>query len=128
MLLASVLLLGACGGAPQSKDAVKQAILEHLQKGSGLDMNLMNMEIVALTFNGKEAHATVAFRPKSQPEQGMEMSYTLEAAGNKWNVVKKTGAGGVPHGQPQQESPLNLPPGHPPMGGSPAAPPTETPR
>ncbi len=128
ILLAGVLLLAACGGPPQNKDAIKQAVVEHLQQGSGLDMKLMDMEVVALTFSGKEAHATVSFRPKSQPEQGMEMNYTLEAKGNKWAVVKKTGSGGVPHGQPpQQGSPLNLPPGHPPMGGS-SMPPAETPK
>jgi hypothetical protein len=127
ILLASVLLLGACNRAPQTKDAIKQAIVQHLQaKGSGLDMNSMSVEVVALTFNDKQAHATVSFRPKSQPDQGMEMSYTLEAKGNKWDVVGKAGSGGTPHGQPPEGAPTGLPPGHPPMGGAPPS--SETPR
>ena len=120
ILLASVFLLGACNRAPQTKDAIKGAIVEHLQaKGTGLDMNSMNMEVVALTFGDNQAHATVSFRPKSQPDQGMEMTYTLEAKGNKWNVVGKAGSGGVPHGQPPEGAPTSLPPGHPPMPETP---------
>ena len=117
-----VLFVTACNRAPQNKDAVKQAVIEHLGKGSGLDPNAMTIEVTSVDFKDKEAAATVTFRPKSNPEQAMSMSYSLEAKGNKWVVVKKAGPGGAdnPHGGPV--SPLGeapggaaMPPGHPPV-------------
>ena len=128
LLIALALLVTACNKAPQNKDAIKQAVVEHLNKGSGLDMSLMDIDVGAVTYNDNQAKATVTFRPKSSPEQTMSMQYTLEAKGNKWSVVKKEGGGGAPaHGEGQAMPPAGaaapapapgaqaLPPGHPPV-------------
>jgi hypothetical protein len=123
------LLLG-CNRAPQSKDAVKQAVVEHLSKSSSLDISQMDIDVTSVTFKDNTANATVSFRPKSSPDQGMQMSYALESKGNKWSVVKKS-EGGSPHGgtpgapgasappSPHGATPPqgDLPPGHPPVSG-----------
>ena len=112
-------VLSACNKAPQTKEAVKQGVVEHLGKGSGLDLNLMDVDVVSVSFNGDQARATVNFRPKSSPDQGMQMNYTLESKGNKWVVQKKAGAGSSPHGDATVAPPTSpsgdLPPGHPPV-------------
>jgi hypothetical protein len=125
ILLALLALLCACNKAPQTKDAVKQAIIDHLGKGSGLDITLMDVDVVSVSFTGDQAKAMVSFRPKSSPDQGMQMNYTLESKGNKWIVQKKAGGGaGGPHGDAVVTPPVtpsgDLPPGHPPV--NPAAP------
>ena len=74
--------------------------------------------------------ATVNFRPKSNPEQGMQMNYTLERKGKKWVVLKKAGSTSSPHGEatvaPAPAPTGDLPPGHPPV--SPSATPAEPPK
>lgn len=127
LLIALTLLVTACNRAPQNKDAIKQAVVEHLNKGSGLDMALMDIEVGSVSYTGNQAKATVTFRPKSSPEQAMSMNYTLEAKGNKWIVLKKEGgAGAAAHGEGQTMPPPGgampapqgaqpLPPGHPPV-------------
>lgn len=121
-------MLSACNKAPQTKEAVKQGVVEHLGKGAGLDLASMEVEVTAVTFAANQAKATVNFRPKSSPEQGMQMNYTLETKGNKWVVLKKTGSNASPHGDatvapaPAGDMPL----GHPPV--SPSATPAEPPK
>ena len=134
LLIALSLLVAGCNRAPQNKDSIKQAVVEHLSKGSGLDMNLMDIDVGTVTYNENQAKATVTFRPKSSPEQAMTMNYTLEAKGNKWVVLKKEGSGGTAaHGEGQAMPPAGgammppqgaapqggqaLPPGHPPVSG-----------
>ena len=129
LLIALTLLVTACNKAPQNKDAIKQAVVEHLNKGSGLDMSLMDVEVGSVTYNDNQAKATVTFRPKSSPDQAMSMSYTLEAKGNKWSVVKKEGGGGAPaHGEGQAMPPAGgMAPSMPPPGGGQALPPGHPP-
>jgi hypothetical protein len=126
--LLAVFLVACAKHAPQDRDAVKQAIIEHLGKGSGLDLSLMDIEVSNVAFQGNEAKATVMFRPKSAPDQGMQMNYTLESQADKWVVSKKAGAN-AGHGagaMPSAPAPDSgaLPPGHPPVSPSetPAAP------
>jgi hypothetical protein len=126
ILFALLAILSACNKAPQTKEAVRQGVVEHLGKGSGLDLNLMDVDVVSVSFTGDQAKATVSFRPKSSPDQGMQMNYTLESKGNKWIVQKKAGGGAAgPHGDAVVAPPVapsgNLPPGHPPV--NPAEPP-----
>jgi hypothetical protein len=69
------LLLIGCVRAPQNKDAVRQGVIEHLTKSSsGLDLGSMDVDVTAVTFHDKQANATVTFRPKATPEQGMTMN------------------------------------------------------
>jgi hypothetical protein len=116
-------ILAACNKAPQTKEAVKQGVVEHLGKGAGLDLNSMDVEVTSVSFAENQAKATVNFRPKSSPDQGMQMNYTLEAKGNKWVVLKKAGNSASPHGDATvAPAPSNgMPPGHPPV--QPADPP-----
>jgi hypothetical protein len=120
-----------CNRAPENKEAVRQAVTEHLSKNAALDMNQLNVEVADVRFQGNEATASVAIKPKSAPEQGMTMSYTLERRGDKWQVKGRgaghaggmgaQGAGEMPAGHPPVSSPDaasqrgDLPAGHPPV-------------
>lgn len=124
MLLASV----ACNRVNQSHDSVRQGIVEHLGKGSGLDLSLMDVNVTNVKFEGEKAHAAVSFKPKSAPDQGMQMNYDLEWKNAKWVVVGKAGmSGGGGHGN-GAEAPSSgsesgaLPPGHPPVQPPPSQP------
>jgi hypothetical protein len=122
------LLLGiavvACNRAPESKEAVREGIVDHLNKNTGLDLKSMDVEVTNVTFQGSRATASVAFRPKASPDAGMTMNYTLERHGEKWIVQQKSGGAGhagamAPGANPgtpsQSTSPGVLPPGHPPV-------------
>jgi hypothetical protein len=95
----------------------------------------MDVEIGNVTFQGNLATAAVSFKPKSSPDAGMSMNYTLERRGAKWIVQQKEGAGaghgagmpdgGAPPPDPGAHAPGStpppaavgeaLPPGHPPV-------------
>ncbi|MEO8128728.1 MAG: hypothetical protein ABJF23_25350 [Bryobacteraceae bacterium] len=122
LILAAFGVICACNKAPQTKDAVKQGVVEHLGKGAGLDLAAMDVEVTAVSFADNQAKATVSFRPKSNPDQGMTMNYTLEPKGNKWVVLKKAGNSSSPHGDATVAPPApagDLPPGHPPVSPAP---------
>ena len=126
----AVVLLGsatiACNRAPESKDAVREAVMEHLNKNAGLDLKSMTVEVGNVTFEGNTATASVAFKPKSSPDAGMSMNYKLDRRGEKWVVQEKSG-GGAGHGagmgaappaDPGATAPPTgeaMPPGHPPV-------------
>ena len=119
-LVCSALLLASCNRAPENKDAVKQGVIEHLTKNSGLDLGSMNVEVTNVTFTGNEAKAAISFQPKGSVGEGMSMDYTLLREGRKWVVQKKAGSGAhadvpAPAGA--------LPPGHPPLEGGSSPPP-----
>ena len=107
-------MAAACSRAPQTKEAVRQGVVEHISKNSGLEVNSMDVEVVSVAFEGKQARAQVSFRPKGSADSGMQMGYTLESDGSKW-VVKGKGAatGGNPHGPAAPQG--DLPAGHPPL-------------
>jgi hypothetical protein len=120
--------LAACSRTPKTNEAIRQAVVEHLQKNSGLDVSAMNIDVKNVEYRGDEADATVAFTPKSTPDGGMAMRYTLESRGGKWVVKGKAGGGQaaeqMPGGHPQAGGAASgagqqadLPPGHPPVGG-----------
>ena len=129
--------MGACNKAPESKDAVRAGIMDHLTKNTGLDVNQMDITVQDVKFDGEQAVATVSFKPKASPDAGMTMPYTLDKRGGKW-VVRKRSEAGSPHGgamgggamggggampMPEATKPAapggasgDLPPGHPPVG------------
>lgn len=117
--LLAALLLGACNRAPENKEALRQAVVEHLNKNSGLDLQAMNIDVSNANFQGDKATATVSFKPKSSPDAGMSMNYTLERKGAKWIVQQKAGGAGHEAGTPPA---TDLPPGHPPVSPQPEAP------
>jgi outer membrane murein-binding lipoprotein Lpp len=125
----AALTIAGCSKNIQTKEAIRQAIVDYLasrQGQTGLDMNAMNVEVVNISFQADSARARVAFNLKNGGG-GMEMSYDLDRKGNQWvvrggratgkgsailppNHPSIEGGGGAPGGQ--------LPPGHPPVGGS----------
>jgi hypothetical protein len=114
-LTAVAMLLAACSRDIQTTDAVREGVLEYLNARSaqtGIDMNMVQLEVTSVSFEKTQARATVSFRPKGGGQGGMSMSYTLDRQGDKWVVRPRPVSGEGPHSMP----PLNLPPGHPPAG------------
>jgi hypothetical protein len=118
VIAALALFMTACSRDIQSKEAVRQAVIDHLSGRQGLDLDLsaMSVDVTAVTFRENEAEATVSFQPKGGGG-GMSMQYTLERQGNRWTVKTKTETGGSPHGEGGMGAPPqgDLPPGHPPV-------------
>lgn len=101
--LVAAILLWSCGrSTTDNKNAVRQGVVDYLEKRkgqTGLDMNLMNVEVTNVTFNNNEARATVAFRAKDgKAGGGMNMSYVLERKDDKWVVKGRQESGMSPHG------------------------------
>lgn len=125
----------ACSRNINNKDAVRQGVIDYLNKRSpqtGLDMKLMNVDVTSVQFQNNEARALVSFVPKDSPGGGMSMNYTLERSGNHWVVKGRAESGMSPHGAqgmppstgsmqpiPPGQQPQALPPGHPPVGATP---------
>ncbi len=116
--VATLLMLGACNRGMETKEAVRQGVIDHLATRANLNVASMQVEVTSVTFRNNEADATVHFRAKgAQGGPGMTMNYTLEKRGRRWVVKSRSEAGGVPHGE-TGEMPGGLPPGHPPVGGT----------
>jgi hypothetical protein len=129
-LAAAALLLG-CSKDIQNKDALKQAVVEYLNSKmstTGLDVNLMTVDVSGMSFEKDHARATVVFRPKGSTEgAGMTMNYAFDRQGDKWvcKGPQSSPGGGSPHGAggtlplPGGDdgggAPKSLPPGHPPV-------------
>ncbi len=123
-LFAAVALLAGCARDIQNTDAVRQAVVDYLKARTaqtGLDVNLMQVDITSVSFERDQARANVFFRPKTGPAAGgMQMAYVLDRKGGKWVVRGRSdtgsnphGAGAMPPGNPSETQPL--PPGHPPV-------------
>lgn len=97
-LFAVCLLVAGCKKAGENKDAVREAVIQHLTKNAALDVNALDIAVTDVKFQGDEANAQVSIKPKAAPDQGMTMSYTLNRKGDKWEVKGKAaghgGAGG----------------------------------
>jgi hypothetical protein len=118
-VLAAALFLSGCGRAVDSKEAVRQGVLDHLSTRAGLDLKSMQVDVVSVSFRQNEADAVVSFQPKGSPgpSAGMQMQYTLEKKGGRWVVKVKRESGMSPHGG-GAPGPA-MPPGHPPGGAMP---------
>ncbi|MCC6857495.1 MAG: hypothetical protein IT158_02985 [Bryobacterales bacterium] len=114
--IALALLLPGCNRGLETKEAVRQAVVDYLAERSNLNVSSMNIEVVSVAFRGNEADATVSFQPKGGGAQGMEMRYSLEKQGNRW-VVKGRGSGHAGQGMGGGTAPGAMPPGHPPATG-----------
>jgi hypothetical protein len=125
ILLLSMLVIASCNrGGPQTKDAVREGVMEHLTKKAGLDVSSMDVDIASVSFRGNEADALVSFRPKgsNDPSTGMQMKYTMENQRGKWVVKGRAEGAGAPHGGTPGDSSSGLPAGHPPTGQPPSNP------
>lgn len=97
-ILLVFLSLAACNRGTQSKDAVRQGVIDHLA-AVGLNVSGMNVEVTSVQFNGDHADANVTINPKSGPSgAGMTTVYSLEQKSGKWVVTGRKDAGGSPHG------------------------------
>lgn len=126
----AALALAGCNRGVESKEAVRQAVIDYLAARTNLNMGSMNVDVTSVSFKGGQADATVAFAPKGAggAAQGMSMRYTLERKGNRWVVKGRAGSGGHgggmggameganPHGG-AAEMPA-MPPNHPPTKGA----------
>lgn len=131
LLAALALTLAACSKNIDTMDAVKQGVIRDIPK----DINLggMDVNVVSVSFRGKEADAVVTFAPKGGPPM-MNMKYVMERKGDEWHI-KSRASGATAHASadptqadPTQADPTQsgaaapqaLPPGHP-SGPAPAA-------
>lgn len=92
-----VLSLAACNVGTQSKEAVRQGVIDHLGK-SGFNMQAMEVTLTAVDLKGSQADATVSIGLKGgNPAQGMMRKYHLELQGKQWAVTSSQDASGSPH-------------------------------
>lgn len=137
LIAAAFGLLCACSRNINNKEAVRQGVIDYLNKRSaetGLDTKLINVDVTSVQFQNNDAHAAVSFNAKGATGGAMLMNYTLERHGDKWVVKGRAESGMNPHGAQGMPSPGSdslqpappgrqaqpLPPGHPPIGGTPA--------
>jgi hypothetical protein len=121
-------LVGCNKGSIDTKEAVRQGVIDYLAGRQNLNVSSMNVEVSSVTFKENEADAMVSFAPKGAGGgKPVSIPYTLERKGNRW-VVKPRAAGQAPHGgaMPSGENPHGamppggaeapggaMPPGHP---------------
>lgn len=125
MSLLAVLALAGCKQTVQTKEAVRQGVVDYLSTRGNLDLKAMQVDVTSVNFRQNEADVVVSFRPKSSPNaEGMEMRYTLEQKGGRWVVKGKADKGAAPHGGMPAEmaAPEGMGAGH---GGMTAMPPAE---
>lgn len=115
--LAAGLALAGCNRGGDSKEAIRQGVIDHLSGRAGLDLKSMQVDVTSVSFRQGEADAVVSFRPRGQadPSAGMTMQYTLEKKGNRWVVKAKRESGLSPHSGEAQTPGGGMPPGHPPV-------------
>jgi len=142
--LAVLMLCSACSKNIQTTEDVHAGIMEYLTANvakTGVDVNSMQIDVVAVNFQKDHAKATVGFRKKGLEMPPIEMVYNLDRKGDKWvvagppDVAEGHGAaampgGGAPDGQLPAGHPAvpdgppgghadpsgQLPAGHPPIG------------
>jgi len=131
----AVALLAGCSKNIDTPEAVKQGVIKDIAKK--VDVKNMDVTVESVSFRGKEATATIAFKPKGgDTRQSITMSYAMEKQGDEWHVKGRdmqrhqdskgaqmpAGAGGMsgaqlPPGHPSTTTGMapgqQLPPGHP---------------
>jgi hypothetical protein len=132
-LLAAALLAG-CSKNIDTPEAVKQGVISDIAKK--VDVGNMDVTVESVSFRGKEATATIAFKPRGgDPKQAITMSYSMEKQGNEWHVkgrdmqrhqAVQPGAQ-MPSGHAGSADGGQLPPGHPSTGGGQPLPPGHPP-
>src|SRR5262249_20410108 len=74
-----LLSLAACNRGIQSKEAVREGVIDYLSKRTDLSMRGMTVDVDHVKFEGNRAEAQVTFLPKGGPPGGgMTMRYTME--------------------------------------------------
>jgi hypothetical protein len=124
-----MLCLAGCNkGNIDTKEAVRQGVIDYLASRQNLNVSSMNVNVSSVTFKENEADAMVSFAPKGAGGQPVSIPYTLERKGNRWVVKPRAAGGSNPHGgaMPPGENPHGamppggaeapggaMPPGHP---------------
>ena len=107
--------MAGCNRGVESKEAVRQAIVDYLGSQKGMNVGAMQVDVVAVSFRENEADATVTFRTKgSEGAPPMTMPYKLQKQGNRWVVTGRAESGASPHGGTGM--PQGMPGGHPDVG------------
>src|SRR4051794_28185637 len=97
-LLLSLLSLAACNRGMKSDDALRQAVIDHLAKGS-FNVAAMDVRLTKIERQGSQADVTASITPKGgDASTGMTFGYHLEQQGNQWVVVGRQTSGSSPHG------------------------------
>jgi hypothetical protein len=118
----AVLLLAACSKNIETTEAVKAGILKDI--ASKVDVGSMDVSVDSVSFQEKEANATVSFRPRgADTTQAIVMNYVLERQGDDWKIKSRNMTSQHEHTEGQTA----LPPGHPHVDPSQAAPHQEKP-
>lgn len=124
---AAALILAACSKNIDTTEAVRQGVMDYMQSIApkiGLDLNAMQVDVPAVTFDHDHARATVTITPKIAGSKGMDLVYNLDRKGDKWVVNGNAQSAGSAHGaqgsvpEPAQAAPdgTPLPAGHPAVG------------
>jgi hypothetical protein len=121
-LLLVLLSLAACNRGNQSKDAVRQGVLDYLAS-KGLNMAGMTVDVTSVQFAGERAEANVSITAKGGTAgTGMTPVYILEQKNGKWAVTGRKETGEAPHGAaPAAAGPENPHGGTTPPGAMPGA-------
>ncbi len=91
------LCLAGCNRGTQSKDAVRQGVVDYLTSKQ-FNTSSMDLNVTSVKFEGKRADAVVSMAPKGMgAAQAMTMQYQLEQQNGKWVVVGRKDSGGMPH-------------------------------
>ena len=133
MRIATVLLLvfclAGCQHGTQSKEAVRQSVIDYL-KTKGLNADAMELTVSSVDFKGDKATAQVSMTAKGMGGPPMSFKYELEQKGQKWSVTGRDTSGAAhgseaapaanPHGGGAM--PETMPGGANPHGGGVAMP------
>lgn len=128
--MAAIAVLASCSKNIDTTDAVRQGVIDYMNSIApkiGLDLNNMQVEVPAVTFDHDHAKATVSVTPKISGAGGMQLIYNLDRKGDKWVVTGNAQTAGSAHGMPESGAPAPgiapdgtpLPAGHPAVGSAP---------
>ena len=134
----AALVLGGCAGNIDNQESAQKAVDEYFSKKP--ELRTMSARVQNVIFRGKEADATVLVTGKgADPSTAIPIPYVLERKSSGWEVKgpSRNGMAGhagqnggqMPPGHPATgtapgaakdgSQKLNLPPDHPPIGGTP---------
>ena len=108
----AILSLAACNRGGESKEAVRQAVIDHLTARQ-FNMPGMTVEVTSVQFNGSHADAVVSIAPKGGPAgAGMTIPYKLERKDGKWAVIGGSGSRHPGAEMPASSAPAGMPNPH----------------
>ncbi len=142
--LALAVVVCSCGNKMQTREAVERGVLKGVAS-RGINPNSMDVSVSSVKFHGKQADAVVSFAPKGgKISDGLTMRYTLDQRDNEWVITGRSALNMSQHTNGMQPAPSMmdqnagadtmtpgsssspgsdpgrpLPPGHPPLHGTP---------